>query len=194
MASAEYKNRYYMFYTTSTAAGAVNDHAVVYNQNQKWELDDNITAASAALYQNALYLGDSQATGTVYLYDTGSADNGQAYGFSFTTPDMDGGDPIAPKQWQSLYLVVGAQGVTTSGVTLNCSYTLDGSTDTYSFNNPIALNESPTQNGYFVAKVPFPSNQPTTSNWLNINCGNVGASGPIRIYQMRVLYTPDSWP
>jgi hypothetical protein len=193
VASANYQNRYYMFYTTSTAAGAANDHAVVLDQNQKWVLFDDQRAASADLYLNSLYIGDSQATGTAYLFDSGSSDNNGSYNFSFTTPDLDGGDPVSPKQFSSVYMFIGAPSVTTQGSTLSCNYTINGSTVSYSLGS-VSLNEAPEQSGYFVAELPFPVNQPVTANWINLSCSNNGNVGPIRIYGIRMTYRPNVWP
>lgn len=193
VASAAYQNKYFVFYTTSQAVGAANDHAVIFDQNGHWQLFDDIKAASAALYLNSLYLGDSQDTGSIYLFDSGSSDNSNPYTFSFTTPDIDDGDPVAPKQFSRAYLLIQAPTVTTAGESLNCSYTLNGSTSTYSLGS-ISLSEAGSQQGYFVAKLPFPASQPTTANWLNMSCQNNGTNGPIRIYGIRIVYTPASWP
>lgn len=191
--SANYLNRYWMFYTTATATGATNDHAVVYDQNGHWILGDDIYAGSAALYLNSLYLGDSRDTGTIYLFDTGQTDSGNPFNFSFTTPDLDGGDPISPKQFSRAYLTIGAPEATTQGSSLDCEYAIDGSTTTYALGT-VDLSEAPEQGGYFVAKFPFPSSQPTTGHWINLSCSNYGSAGPLRVYNIRIVYTKTEWP
>lgn len=195
VASATYKNRYYLFYTTGTASTSVNDHAVVYDQNGHWTLFDDVNAASSALYLNSLFIGDAQNTGNVYLFDSGQADNGRSYTFSFQTPDMDAGDPIAPKQFLGAYLEIGAPNATTAGSSLACAYSLDGSSTTYSLQS-VSLAESPEQAGYFVAKLPFPSANsgvPTTGHWVNLSCSATGTVGPIQVYGIRITYNPLDW-
>lgn len=192
VASEQYRNRYYLFYTTSSAIGAANDHAIVFDQNSHWQLYDDIPAASSVLYLNSLYIGDSSSTGKVYLFDSGNDDNGNSYTFSFTTPDMDGGDPIAPKQFSRAYLTLQSPSAITNNSTLDCSYTLNGSSAAYSLGT-VSLSESP-QTGYFVAKLPFPAGQPNTGQWVNLTCSNTGTAGPLRVYSIRLVYTPIAWP
>lgn len=193
VASSNYQNKYWMFYTTSTAVGAANDHAVIYDQNQHWQLDDDIPAASAALYLNSLYIGDSGATGTVYLFDTGQSDNGRDYNFSFQTPDLDGDDPVSLKQFDRAYLLMSAPATTIQSSSMTCTYSLDGSSVTYPLGT-VGLSEAPGTGGYFVAKLPFPVAQPVTGQWINLACNNTGSQGPIRLYGIRIVYTKTDWP
>lgn len=194
VASAAYKNRYYLFYTTATAAGAYNDHALIYDQNGKWVPFDDVHAAASALYLNNLYVGDSTSTGNVYQFDTGQDDNGQAYTFSFTTPDLDGNDALSLKEFQSLYLSLGGPNSATQASSLACSYAIDGATTTYSLGT-VNLAEAPAQGGYFIAKLPFPltSGQAPTGHWVNISCSNSGSAGPLRVFGLRLVYTPEAW-
>lgn len=192
VASSNYQNKYWLFYTTSTAVGAYNDHAVVYDQNQHWQLHDDITARSAAIYLNSLYIGDSQATGTVYLFDTGSADKGNPYSFSFKTPDLDGGDPMSNKQFSRAYLLVSAPTTSAQSSSLDCNYAIDGSTTTYSLGT-VNLTEAAEIGGYFVAKLPFPSGSASRGNWVNMSCTNSGTQGPIRIHGIKIVYTKTDW-
>lgn len=193
VASAQYLNKYYLFYTTSQVAGAANDHAVVYDQNAHWQLLDDVHAASAVLYLNQLFLGDSQATGKIYLYDSGQDDAGQAFTFSFQTPDLDGGDPLSYKTFKRAYLILSAPSPTTLSGTVSCSYALSGSPTTYSLGT-VSLSEAPEQGGYFVAKLPFPASSPTTGQWVSLSCSNSGTVGPLRVYGVRLVYTKNDWP
>lgn len=193
VSATQYKNRYYMFYTTSTAPGAANDHAVIFDQNAHWQLFDDIHAASSALYLNQLFLGDSNATGTSYIFDSGQTDAGNAFTFGFTTPDLDGGDPVSPKNFSRMYMLLGAPSATTAASALTCSYAINGSTTSYPLST-VTLSEAPESSGYFVAKFPFDSSLPTAANWLNISCNNTGSQGPLRIYGIRLVYTKNDWP
>ncbi len=191
-ASARWDDRYLLFYTTSTAVNAVNDHAFVYDQNQKWQLWDDQYAASAALYQNNLYTGDAKASGLVYQQDVGASDNGGAFSMTFQTADLDGGDPNLLKEFSRAYLMMGAPSGNNGAATLTCVYSLDGSTSTYPV-SPVILSQSPTQNGYFVAKLPFNASQPVTGHWLNLTCSYTGSVGPVAVHRIRLVYTSRGW-
>ncbi len=191
-ASAQWDDRYLLFYTTSTSAGAANDHAFVYDQNQKWQLWDDEFAASAALYQNTLYTGDSAATGFVYQQDIGQSDNGNAFTMTFQTADFDGGDPNMLKQFSRAYIIMGAPSGGNGAAALSCNYAIDGSSLTYSLGS-ITLSESPDSNGYFVAKMPFPVSQPVTGHWLNLTCSYSGTVGPIAVHRIRIIFTSSRW-
>lgn len=191
-ASARWDDRYVLFFTTNTAAGAVNDHAFVYDQNQKWQLWDDEYAASAALYQNTLYTGDSNSTGLVYQQDIGQSDNGSSFGMTFQTADLDGGDPNMNKEFSRAYVIIGAPNNNQGAATLSCSYALDGSTSTYSL-SPVILSQSPTQNGYFVAKLSFNASQPVTGHWVNLTCSYSGSVGPVSVHRIRLVYSGRGW-
>lgn len=190
--SSRWDDRYMLFFTTNTAPGAVNDHVYVYDQNQKWELWDDVDAASAALYQNTLYTGDSNATGLVYQQDVGQTDNGRAFTMTFQTADLDGGDPSMNKEFSRAYLTFGAPSSNNAAAGLSCAYSLDGSTSTYSL-SPVILSQSPTSNGYFVAKLAFNASQPVTGHWLNMTCSYTGTSGPVAVHRVRLVYTNRGW-
>lgn len=191
-ASAQWDDRYLLFYTTSTTGSPANDHAFVYDQNQKWQLWDDVYAASAVLYQNTLYTGDSAATGFVYQQDVGQADNGNSFTMKFQTADFDGGDPNMNKQFSRAYIMLGAPNNGNGTASLSCNYSLDGSTSTFSLGS-VTLNESPDTNGYFVAKLPFPVGPPTTGHWLNLTCSYLGTVGPVAVHRIRIVYSNTSW-
>lgn len=193
--SVNYKNEYWLFYTSSTAVGSYNDHALVLDENSKWILHDDINAASAAIYLNTIYTGDSKASGTVFQQDTGGSDNGGNFTESFTTPDLDGGDPISLKNFKRAYLVLGAPTDTTNGASLSCNYALSGSTNTYSLGT-VNFNEAPEgrAGGYFVSKLQFPTGSPTLGQWVNLTCSNTGSVGPLRVYGIRIVYAKNDWP
>lgn len=193
VSAAQYKNNYILFYTTSQASGAANDHALVYNQNGHWQPYDDIPAASSALYLNTLYLGDSNATGKIYVFDSGQSDNGASFNYGFTTPDLDDGDPLSLKQFERAYMLVGAPSATSVFNAINCSYAINGATTTYSLGT-VNWSEAPQNSGYWIAKMPFPASPPTRGNWVNISCLNTGSSGPLRIYGYKIIYTKTSWP
>lgn len=191
-ASAQWDDRYLLFYTTNTAAGASNDHVFLYDQNQKWQLWDDEYAASATLLNNVLYTGDSRSSGDIFQQDIGQTDNGGAFTMTFQTADFDGGDPTMNKEFSRAYVLLGAPSNNNGAATLSCSYALDGSSSTYSL-APVILSQSPTQNGYFVAKLAFNASQPVVGHWLNLTCAYTGSVGPVAIHRIRLVYTNRGW-
>ena len=192
VASSHHDDRYWLFYTTNSAVGSVNDHAVIYDQNQKWTLFDDINAYSAAEYLNQLYIGDSNSTGLIYQMNSGQDDNGNPFNYSFKTADMDDGDPNMLKTFERVYIMLTAGDTTTGGSVLSCNYAIDGSTTTYPLGS-YTFGESPEQSGYAVAKMPIPAGQPSTGHWINFGCSYIGANGPVGVYQIRLVYTPQAW-
>ena len=190
--SARWDDRYLLFYTTSTSAGAANDHVFIYDQNQKWQLWDDEYAASATLYQNTLYTGDSNATGTVYQQDIGQSDNSNPFTMTFQTADLDGGDPNMNKQFSRAYIILNAPSNNNGSASLSCNYAIDGSTSTYPLGSA-TLSDSSNINGYWVAKLPFPSSQPVTGHWVNMTCSYTGTVGPIAVHRVKLVYTNQSW-
>ncbi len=190
--SAQWDDRYMLFYTTNTSAGAYNDHVYIYDQNQKWQLWDDEFAASATLLNNTLYTGDSRSTGYIYQQDVGQTDNGGSFTMTFQTADFDGGDPNMNKEFSRAYIMLGAPSNNNQAATLSCSYALDGSTSTYSL-RPVILSESPSANGYFVAKLAFNASQPVTGHWINMTCSYTGSVGPVAVHRIRLVYSQRGW-
>lgn len=193
VASSHFDDRYWLFYTTNSAVGAVNDHAIIYDQNQKWTLFDDIYAYSAAEYLNQLYTGDSKSSGLIFQQNSGQSDAGGDFTYSFKTSDIDDGDPTMAKTFSRAYVFLTAGDVITAGAVLSCNYSINGSSNTYSLGS-YTFSESPEQSGYAVAKFPFPVGQPTTANWINLSCSYTGNTGPISVYQIKAVYMPQSWP
>lgn len=191
-ASARFDDRYYLFYTTSTLAGAINDHAVIYDQNKKWLLWDDVFAYSAALYLNQLFTGDSNSTGLIFQQNSGFSDNGGAFNMSFQTADMDDGNPSMRKNFSRAYMIIAAPDATTTASNINCNYSLDGSSSTYSLGS-VTLSESPELSGYFVSKLPFPLGSPSSGHWVNVQCSYLGTNGPVSIHEIKMVYTEEGW-
>ncbi len=192
VSSAQYLDRYYMFYTTSTVSGNHNDHALVYDFNGHWTRLDDTNAYSAVLYLNHLYLGDSNATGNVYEMDQGYNDNGAQYTTSFQTADLDMGNPAQMKIFERVYISLNFAPSATSNISLACNYVIDGSTTVYSLGTA-NLNENPESSGYFTAKFPFPVGNTAQGHWINLSCSYTGSDGPIEIYNIRMVYQNASW-
>lgn len=190
--SAQWDDRYLLFYTTNTSPASYNDHVFLYDQNQKWQLWNDEFAASTALLNNVLYTGDSRATGDVFQQDVGNTDNGGAFTMAFQTADFDGGDPNMNKEFSRAYIMLGAPSNNNGSATLSCGYALDGSTSTYSL-SPVILSQAPNTQGYFVAKLAFNASQPVTGHWLNLTCSYSGSVGPVAVHRIRLVYSNRGW-
>ena len=191
VASVVYMDRYYMFFTTDTASGSVNDHALVLDMNNKWTLLDHIYAYSAVVYENVLYTGDSNDTGIIRLQDIGVDDVGVPYTFRIKTSDYDFGNPIELKKLKRIYLMLKSEEKSGQNIEINVRYYIDGSTVAYDV-GMADLNEA-TESGYFVAKFPVPNSQQNTFHWIKIEVEYAGKQGPLHVYGIKAVYTPIRW-
>lgn len=188
VASALYRDNYYLYYTTSTVSGAANDHALVLDQNDKWTGPfAGITAYSATVYANKLYTGGSGATGRIYQQDVGHDDDGANYTMRFKTPDIDFGAPERLKRFKILYVTLRSEEEPTQNIPLTFRYYVDGGTTSYSLGT-VNLDEA-AEPGYLTAKLPFPLSSPAEGHWFALDGEYAGSQGPVRIYSMRILYS-----
>lgn len=192
VASLQYNDRYYMFYTTNTVGSPANDHALVYDFNNRWTLLDDIHAYSASLYLNQPYIGDSAATGLIYQLESGQSDNGGSFNYAFQTGDLSLGSPAERKDFERLYLYVNSPVNSAQSISLSCNYSLDGSSVTYSLSS-YPLSSAPQGAAYSVAKFSFPSGQPSTGHWLNLACNYSGNTGPVRVFGLQIVWRKSSW-
>lgn len=182
-----YRDRYHLYYTTSTASGSYNDHALVLDQNDKWTIFDGVTAAAVTVYKNKLYTGDSQATGKIYIQDVGHDDLGEPFTMRFRTADLDFGDPTKPKSFKTLYVMMHSEEEPTQDIPVTFRYRIDGSTTTYSLGS-CNMDEA-AEVGYFVCKLPFSVDEAVDARWLSVEAEYTGSQGPVRIYGMKFIYS-----
>ena len=187
VASAVYRDRYHLFYTTFTASGAANNRALVLDSNDKWTLYDNINAYSAAVYNNNLYTGDSGNTGLYFEQDTGFADRAGNYTSRFKTAELDFGEPRKKKILKTVYVAVDSEGEAANNISMSMSYYIDGSTTAVSLGS-VNLDEAPEPGGFFNAKLPAPSDQNRTFNWLALEGTYTGQEGPLRVHSIAVHF------
>jgi len=186
-ASVVFRDRYYLFFTTSTAAGAVNDHAFLIDENNKWSLRDGVNAYSAAVFNNRLYTGDSNATGRIYQHDIGQDDAGAAFLMRFKTADVDMGSPERLKVFRNLYVVLRSETEPTQDIPVVFRYYVDGSTVPRALGT-VNLDEAD-EPGYFTAKLPFPLTEVVEGRWIAIEGEYFGNQGPLKVYSMRLTYS-----
>lgn len=190
MASVVFKDRYYLFYTTSVVQTAYNNNTIIYDRNDKFTLFDGINAGAAVVYDNKLYTGDSQNTGYIYQQSTGTTDNGGNYSFKIKTSDYDYGNPVVKKLLKRVYLTLKSE---TQGqnIDLTVKCYINGSTTAYSLNS-VGLDEAD-ESGYFVAKFPVSIEQEIAFNWLSFEIEYAGGQGPLSLYSIRSVYKSLRW-
>lgn len=181
-----HRDRYYLFYTTSTASGAANDHALLLDQNDKWTMLDGINASAAEVYKNKLHTGSSGATGLIYIQESGHSDDGSSYTMNFKTADLDFGDPTQLKSFKTLYVYLKSEDEATQDIPITFRYTIDGSTTTYSLGD-CNLDEA-AEVGYFTCKLPFPVSNAVDAHWLALEGEYAGLQGPVRIYGLKFVF------
>lgn len=165
LAGSVYKDRYYLGYTSSTTKGAVNDHLLVLDKNDKWTLFDNSPCYSLNVYDRKLYCGDSNDTGRLWRLDIGNDDDGTAYIARVKTRAYSLGFPEARKIYNKLYLEFDPSDDAVSASTVAISYLLDSGTTTFPLGS-IWLYDDP---GHIpLGDFPFPLNNPVSSRYLQI--------------------------
>jgi hypothetical protein len=189
VAAEVYRDRYYLFYTTNTNAGAYNNSVLVMDSNSKWSFLEGINAYSSVVYENQLMTGDSQNTGLMFIQDGLDVftDNGSNYDFYIKTNDFDFGNPIEKKVLKRIYLMLRSEEKSGQDIDLTLKYYINGSTTSYSLSS-VGLEEA-TEKGYFVAKFPAINSQPSTFNWLGLSLEYDGEEGPINLYGIKVIYS-----
>ena len=186
VASAVYDDRYYIAYTSNTAAGAANDHILVLDRGDRWTIFDNHTCYSLSIYQRGLYCGDSGDTGRIYNLDTGTDDNGASFTAQIRTPAFDIGAFDQRKIFHNLYLLLEPSPDAAQTVSLSAAYILDRGTTTISLGS-IDLNESPAS--LLTAKVPFSAANPYTGHSISLDLQNTGTNVPWRLFGARLHYS-----
>lgn len=203
LGSAVYKDRYYLFYTTSTDDGVENNNALVYDLNNVWTMLDDVFAYSSVVHNTKLYTGDSRGNGIINQQDIGLFDiensagiigNARKYIFNIKTNDYDFGNAVEKKQLRRVYLMLKSGSNSDETVNLTLKYYVNGSTTAHTFtpNSNVYLSESG-EPGLFVAKFPAPVQQEVTFNWLSLELDYTGDQGPLSLLGIKVVYKPLRW-
>lgn len=188
MPAEVYRDRYHLFYTTSSEADARNTKVALIQRNGKWTFFDGITGASACLYRNKFLVGDSQATGRVFQLYSGHDDAGAEIETLLRLKDYDGGDEDAEKKFEYLFLTADHAEEEGQDINLDVSYTVDGATTSYSLGT-VNLAETP---GRIVAQVPFPADGSVSriGRWIGPVISHSGAGEPFSLYGLRIYWKP----
>jgi hypothetical protein len=187
IASQVYRDRYYLSYTSSTASGAVNDHILVLDKNDKWTLFDNHRCYSLALYERKLYCGSSTDAGQVWRLDQGTDDDGASFTSQIRTKAFNFGMPERRKEYRRLYLDLEPAPSPTQTISLTGSYTLERSTPTYSLGT-IDLNEDP--GSILTPRIPFPIENPVSGRYIQLDLRSNSTNSPWRLFSGRLYFLP----
>ena len=185
VASSVYRDRYHLSYTSSTATGAVNDHQLVLNKNDKWTLFDNINCYSLSLYERKLYCGSSTSAGQVWRQDIGTDDDGSGFVSRIRTKAFNFGHPQMRKSYSRLYLDLEPSPESSSSINLTGRYVIDRGTTTTSL-GVIDIGEDP---GHIpVGKFPFPLSDIVSGRYIQLELESTGMNQPWRLYGGRLYY------
>lgn len=183
LASAIYRDRYYLSYTSSTAAGSMNDHQLVLDKNDKWTIFDDHFCYSMSIYNRKLYCGASTNSGQVWQQDTGTDDDGASYtsivrtkAYSFTAPEY-------PKKQPTLYLDLEPEPNLSDAISMTARYYVDRGTTPYSFGT-MDMGEDP---GHLLNLQLFPQG-PSSFKYIEMEFETSGRNQPWRLYGGRLYY------
>lgn len=183
VASAIYKERYYLAYTTTSA---INDFMFVSDKNDAPTFLDDINCYSMALFNRNMYCGDANATGKIYQLETGESDNGNAFTSEIRTKAYSFGDPDAEKEFVKMYAAFAPEAESILDINITPSYHLDLSTTAIAL-NPVNTGEDSTA-GMLVSKIPFPMSNNLTGRFLDVTFSNTGADSPWTLFNLNFYF------
>lgn len=184
-ASAVYRDRYHLAFTSATSAGAKNDHQLVLNKNDRWTLFDNQNCYSLGIYERKLYCGSSASNGFVYRLDTGTNDDGSAFRSIFRTKAYSFGRPDVPKNYMTMGAELEQEPDESYAISATFNYYIDRGTTPFTFGS-VDMGEDA---GHLLwADMPFPLSQPTSSRYIQLEGDLTGDNHPFRFYKGVLKY------
>lgn len=181
--SWNYDRRYWLSYTTSTAASPYNDRILVYQRNRTWTLLTGLNAASFATWRDFLYFGNSSSTGYVYKFDTGNNDDGSSIVSRITTKSYDLGAFKSNKDLESVY--VNFLGNSAFSGSFSLTYSLDRAGTDYSLGSA-NLSEG---TGEVAAKFPFSLSNPVQGREIQYKIVKSGTGDRLKLYELSTVFT-----
>lgn len=176
--------RYHLFYSTSSGTDVANSAGAVLQRNNRWTFFDGLSPASVVIYNNRMLFGDSADTGLVYQAYSGDSFNNSDITASITFRDFDDGNPDAYKYFDVAYWTLDHEADPAYDVDVNVSYSIDGSTETYSLGT-INLAENV---GRINAKTYFPRDGTNLQfgRWITPRLTSTGTNAPFSFHGMRI--------
>lgn len=180
--STNYDRRYWISYTTSSVSSPTLDSIYVWQRTKSFTFFRGINAGSFALWRDKLYFGNSNNTGYVYQFDTGSNDDSAAISCLIRTKSYDWGQFFREKDFRQAWASYLADASFIDSFSL--TYDLDRSGSSYALGSA-ALNETTGQNS---AKFPFPMSNPLQGREIQFTVTKNGSGDKLRLYDLSAQY------
>ena len=184
--AAVYRDRYHLAYTSDTASGAVNDHQLVLDRNDKWTIFDNLKCASLSVYNRNLFCGSAD-DGFVIQQDIGTDDSGIGFTSKIRTKAFHLGMPERRKIFKRVYWDLEPEPTASDMITLTARFIIDRGSTTFSLGT-VDLGVDPDH--ILTTKFPFPLNQASDGRYIALEVEASGLNQPSRIFGGRLYYEP----
>lgn len=172
-----------LYWSLAENNSTTNNATYIYDPRFSSWLKYSIPMDAVTKVGDSFYFG-GPSTGVVYLYPSGTNDNGSAITAYWKSKDFIGGDPFVEKDFQTYSLIAKTQ--TGSNIDLDISY--NGS-PSYTRNN-ISLTSS-LGLPFIRYNARFPTGK--LGSFVNFKFGNDDLSSPFEVYSMKYDYTPRAW-
>lgn len=179
VASAVYRERYYLAYTTSTDSGK-NDFMFVSDKNDAITFLENMNCYSMVLFNRRLYCGDANSTGKIYQLEIGEDDDGASFVSEARTKAYSFGDSDAEKEFVKMYATLVPESDSALNVNITPLYHLDLSTTAITL-EPINTGEDSTA-GILVSKIPFAMSNNISGRYIDVEFQASGTSQPFTLF------------
>lgn len=181
-----FKDRLYVFMSTGTSN---NRYTLVHNKNEHWIPYLGWQAASAVVYRNTLYLGNSSSDGYMYTAETpGVYDDAgnpiNAYWKTKTFATLDSEDsPDREKEFNFVRVSAKQQGP--SDLNLSCFF--DDSHDELTLGS-VAMGTGILGGAFVNEKIPFPTSSQQIGHMISLKFGTNSTNTPFLLHNLAVYY------
>ena len=172
-----------LYWSLAENNSTTNNATYIYDPRFTSWLKYSVPMDAVTKVGDSFYFG-GPSTGVVYLYPSGTNDDGSAITAYWKSKDFIGGDPFVEKDFQTYSLIAKTQ--TGSNIDLDISY--NGS-PSYTRNN-ISLTSS-LGLPFIRYNARFPTGK--LGSFVNFKFGNDDLSSPFEVYSMKYDYTPRAW-
>lgn len=172
-----------LYWSLAENNSTTNNATYIYDPRFASWLKYSVPMDAVTKVGDSFYFG-GPSTGVVYLYPSGTNDDGSAITAYWKSKDFIGGDPFVEKDFQNYSMIARTQ--TGSNVDLDISY--NGS-PSYTRNN-ISLTSS-LGLPFIRYNARFPTGK--IGSFVNFKFGNDDLSSPFEVYSMKYDYTPRAW-
>lgn len=179
LASWVFDRRYMMSFST---VSSFNDKMLVWQKTNSWTLLDGINAASWATWRDQLYFGNSNDTGYVYQFGTGTSDDGADIESIIRFRSESFNSTFRDKEFKNLYVAYG--GNTGFFGNFSMSYVLNQDGNSYA----LGSTNMNTANGQVSAKFPFPLSNSVRGREIQHVLNKNGTGDRLKLYDLTTIY------